>query len=110
VRASRRPGRAFRLADRTAQPDRAYPEPNPQKPALFFERRNALNGLPASRPNVSEPNTDQDACPTTIERKSRIWSFDAESANNRGSNLNGQPRGFSRLTPPSTTTASFKDT
>jgi len=40
----------------------------------------------------------------------RVWSFDDGSANNRGSSLNGQRKDFSRLTPRSTTTSTFKDT
>jgi transposase-like protein len=48
--------------------------------------------------------------PKNVERKTRIWSFDDESANNSGSSLNAPPKGLSRLTPPSTTASTFKDT
>jgi len=51
ARGSRRSGRDFCFADRTAPPDRAHPEPEAWKPALFLERPNAVNGLGASRPN-----------------------------------------------------------
>ena len=42
----------FPGTDRTAPPDRAHAEPNPWKPAQFFECPNALNGLRASRPSA----------------------------------------------------------
>ena len=46
-------------------------------------------------------------------RGERMWlwrAVDDEGANNRGSSLNAQRKGFSRLTPPSTTASTFKDT
>ena len=52
MRVSRRPGRDFSVADRTALADRAHPEPEPCKPALTCWRPNAVNGLGASRPNL----------------------------------------------------------
>jgi len=52
ARASRRPGRFFRLADRTAPRDRAHAEPEARKAALMLLRPSALNGLRASRPNL----------------------------------------------------------
>jgi hypothetical protein len=52
VRVRRRPGTSFRGADRTAPPDRAHTEPEARKRALSLQRPNALNELPASRPNL----------------------------------------------------------
>jgi hypothetical protein len=51
ARASGRPETYFRLADRTGPRDRAYPEPEARNAALTLLRSNAVNGLPASRPN-----------------------------------------------------------
>jgi hypothetical protein len=51
VRVSRRPGRGFPRADRTAGADRAYPEPEPWKPTELAGSPIRFNGLPASRPN-----------------------------------------------------------
>ena len=49
---SRRPGTLFRLADRTAPPDRTHAEPEPGTPDLGFASPIRFNGLTASRPNA----------------------------------------------------------
>lgn len=46
-------------------------------------------------------------------RGERTWlwrAVDDDGASNRGSSLNVPPKGFSRLTPPYTTTSTFEDT
>ena len=52
---SRRPGRGFSVADRTAVPDRAYPEPGARRPAPRPAGRIRFNGLGTSRPNFFRP-------------------------------------------------------
>ena len=52
ARASRRPGRDFRWADRTAPPDRAHPEPEPGFSVRRSGRPMPVNGLGASRPSL----------------------------------------------------------
>ena len=51
TRPSRRPGRDFFVADRTAPPDRAYPEPEARRPDPRPAGPIRFNGLGTSRPN-----------------------------------------------------------
>ena len=52
ARGSRRPGTRFPVADRTAPPDRTYPEPEPGEPSPRPGDPIRFNGLRASRPNL----------------------------------------------------------
>jgi hypothetical protein len=52
ARASRRPGRDFSSADRTAPRDRAHPEPSARKPTELFASPMPVNELRPSRPNL----------------------------------------------------------
>ena len=54
ARPSRRTGTRFSVTDRTAPPDRPYPEPEPGEPSPRPACPIRFNGLRASRPNSSE--------------------------------------------------------
>ena len=66
---SRRTGTRFPLGDRTALPDRAYPEPEPLRRGSRARSSMPLNGLRASRPNLFRTEAARaDGVSTSIDR------------------------------------------
>jgi transposase-like protein len=101
VQKRRNTGAALRLLRKLLKRNGIHPE------------RFTTDGLPSYRAALRELHCGDrhrpGRMPDNNRADTRIWSFDDGSANNRGSSRSVQRKGFSRLTPPSTTTSTFKD-
>ena len=92
ARASRRSARVFSSADRTAPPDRAYPEPQASNPAVASPSSNSVNELRVGRPNVFRTGHPTGSFPSRVacqDVSARSTHLDFDAVRTR---LSGMPQ------------------